>query len=183
MPISSSSVFCTTKSTVMPVRSSNSSIATGYTRFLCSADELLCLSNVFRSVSKSFSLSNSFSDSFALPLILLIWYKSCNVEQSRVGSKSIVVTFLNSMLMFVLANFRFTLASSMLKAWYSSFTSRSKFGFTKTWPTRPNSLTNPRGVHTVIVKGKFSRNFKKYVCRYMYVENYAARIIICGMFQ
>lgn len=39
-------------------------------------------------------------------------------------------------------------ASSKLNVWNSSSTSRSKCGFTSTWPTTPKSLTKPNGVQT-----------------------------------
>lgn len=72
--------------------------------------------------------------------------------------------------LYELSNFLRIKASSKLNVWNSSSTSRSKCGFTNTWPTTPNSLTKPNGVQTVKIIGEkilylLVKLLKNFYCR------------------
>lgn len=60
-----------------------------------------------------------------------------------------IIGYLPVTQLYEFSNFLRIKASSKLNVWNSSSTSRSKCGFTSTWPTTPNSLTKPNGVQTV----------------------------------
>lgn len=167
IPISNSRVFWMTKRTVNPVKNRSNNIAKGYTKFLWNADELRSLSSSFRSISNSFSLSFKAVAELTSPFIGFLWYRPskdgwrflpfvsdeliiCKSEKKLSLSvwRSTEWSFQDCFYSPMLANFLLTLASSKLKTVYSSLTSRRRCGLTKTFPTTPKSLTNPKGVQT-----------------------------------